>query len=62
MHGRNLIYVASMSGLLTAIEKDTGDIVWQINIGAPLGSAPVLVGGRIYVGSDDGNLYVYGRS
>ena len=50
-----------MSGLLTAIEKNTGDIVWQIAIGTPLGSTPVLVGGRIYVGSDDGNLYVYGR-
>ena len=58
--GPDLVYVASMSGVLVAIDQDTGVEQWRIDVGAPLSGSPVLVGGRIYVGSDNGNLYAYG--
>ncbi len=42
---------------LFALDRTTGDLVWQYPIGANATTEPVVVDGRIYIGADDGNLY-----
>ncbi len=33
--------------------------VWRANIGSPVESSPVVAGGVVYVGADDGKLYAF---
>ncbi|QSG13424.1 WD40/PQQ-like beta propeller repeat containing protein (plasmid) [Halapricum desulfuricans] len=44
-------------GLITALDRFTGTVKWQIETGHVIFSAPTIVGGTVYVGSHDSNLY-----
>lgn len=45
---------------LYALDRDTGDLIWQYPIGARATTEPVIVDGMIYIGAEDGNLYAIG--
>ena len=42
---------------LYAVDAGTGHDLWQYETGGPIGSAPAISDGVVYVGSDDGYLY-----
>jgi outer membrane protein assembly factor BamB len=44
--------------MLHALDLKTGKAVWTMMTRARIDSSPVIVNGRIYVGSGDGKLYV----
>ena len=44
-------------GSVTAYEAETGTLAWRAYTDGPVRFAPVVVGSRVFVGSDDGRLY-----
>ncbi len=58
---RGLIYVGSREGTLLAIAADSGDVRWEIDLGGPVSSPPVLATDgedqTLFVGTDNGELY-----
>ena len=48
------IYLASQSGMVWRISAATGEEQGKADVGCPLGTGPVLLGDRLYVGSRDG--------
>ena len=56
---RGILYVVSLNGVLTAFEAKTGKQLYQKRI-APGGytASPVASDGKIFVGNEEGFLYV----
>jgi outer membrane protein assembly factor BamB len=44
--------------MVHALDRKTGKSLWTFTTGARVDSSPVVSGGRAYVGSNDGKLYV----
>jgi outer membrane protein assembly factor BamB len=44
--------------MVHAVDMKTGKPAWTFMTRARVDSSPVVVGGRVYVGSGDGKLYV----
>jgi len=55
--GRQLFVPSMVDDSLTAYETDSGAERWRFVTDGPLRLAPVVHGGRVYFGSDDGYLY-----
>jgi outer membrane protein assembly factor BamB len=56
-----ILYVCSDNGILTAYEVATGERIYQQRISPSAGgfsASPVAAGGRIYLASEDGELFV----
>jgi outer membrane protein assembly factor BamB len=41
------------------VVANTGDPVWTHKFGTPVTASPVLIDGKMYVVSEDGEVYVY---
>jgi outer membrane protein assembly factor BamB len=58
---RGLLYVGSREGSLLALEQHTGDVVWELPLGGPVSSTPVLATiddvEQLLVGTDNGALF-----
>jgi outer membrane protein assembly factor BamB len=50
------IYLASQSGIVSRIGANNGKERAKSDAGCPLGSGPLLIGGRLIVGGSDGSL------
>ncbi|XP_064005393.1 beta-alanine-activating enzyme isoform X4 [Pogoniulus pusillus] len=53
------LYVATLGGLLLAVNPVTGNTIWKSSLGKPLFSSPHCNEHCVCVGSVDGNLYCY---
>ncbi|NXR10332.1 ACSF4 enzyme, partial [Semnornis frantzii] len=53
------LYVATLGGLLLAVNPVTGNTIWRSSLGKPLFSSPHCNEQCVCVGSVDGNLYCY---
>jgi glucose dehydrogenase len=51
------IFWGRRDGLVTALEPEKGESVWQTEVGGRVSAHPVLVGGTLYVGTADRRLY-----
>ncbi|XP_039555079.1 beta-alanine-activating enzyme isoform X2 [Passer montanus] len=56
------LYVATLGGLLLAVNPVTGNKIWKSNLGKPLFSSPHCNENYVCVGCVDGNLYCYTHS
>ncbi|XP_065490661.1 beta-alanine-activating enzyme isoform X3 [Caloenas nicobarica] len=56
------LYVATLGGLLLAVNPVTGNKIWKSFLGKPLFSSPHCNEKYVYVGCVDGNLYCYTHS
>ncbi|NXM73901.1 ACSF4 enzyme, partial [Serilophus lunatus] len=56
------LYVATLGGLLLAVNPVTGSKIWKSLLGKPLFSSPHCNENYVYVGCVDGNLYCYTHS
>ncbi|NWI56383.1 ACSF4 enzyme, partial [Calyptomena viridis] len=56
------LYVATLGGLLLAVDPVTGSKIWKSLLGKPLFSSPHCNENYICVGCVDGNLYCYTHS
>ncbi len=57
--GNDQICTIDDRGVLTAMKRDTGDLVWQERLGGDFSSSPILAGGRIYCFDEKGKGHVY---
>lgn len=56
----DVLYVVANSGVLYALDPDTGEKFWEAWAGGPiLGDTPALAAGFVYIGADDNNLYAF---
>ncbi|XP_074010354.1 beta-alanine-activating enzyme isoform X2 [Numenius arquata] len=56
------LYIATLGGLLLAVNPVTGSKIWKNFLGKPLFSSPHCNEKYVYVGCVDGNLYCYTHS
>lgn len=55
--GKRLFVPSSSEDNLTAVDTDTGAILWTFRVDGPIRTAPVAVNGKVYVAADDSYLY-----
>jgi outer membrane protein assembly factor BamB len=46
-----------MGGIVYALDAETGDFIWECEIGEEIWSAPAVNADALYIGTFDGNLY-----
>lgn len=51
------VYMAGHDGRVQAVETESGDRVWRVDLDSPLSGGPVVGEGRVLVGSLDGRLF-----
>ncbi|XP_074848915.1 beta-alanine-activating enzyme isoform X4 [Carettochelys insculpta] len=56
------LYVATLGGLLLAVNPDTGNKIWKSSCGKPLFSSPHCNEQYVCVGCVDGNVYCFSHS
>ena len=56
-----ILYVASVNGILHAIDAATGSLKWKFQAGGQVHSTPSLYAERILFGCDDGKVYAVDR-
>ncbi len=56
--GKNL-YVGGLDGIFYCLEVETGDLIWSIELGAPIFSTVAIVNDHIYVSDLGGNVYKF---
>lgn len=52
------LYVLDNGAILAAFDLETGTIVWQRSLGTLQKGSPVLADGKLYVGTENGKLYI----
>ena len=52
----SLVFVAGVDGIFTALDKKTGDVVWQRKFEWPIWTAPVVDKDMVYIGDNGGYL------
>ena len=55
--GDGMVYVASESGAVYALDRSDGQLVWKFTADAKLTGSPSIAGQTLYVGDAEGNLY-----
>jgi Ca-activated chloride channel family protein len=69
--GRNLsppavsttrLYLTSVLGDVFALDRQTGEEIWALNVGSPILSQPSLAEGKVFLGTADGFLYAFESS
>ena len=53
------VYFTTAAGRVLEVERSTGRIVWQLQIGAPAIASPVVVDGTLLQGDCSGHLYAW---
>ena len=57
--GKDLICTLDDRGVLTAMKRATGELVWQERLGGDFSTSPLLAGDRIYCFDEKGKSHVY---
>jgi outer membrane protein assembly factor BamB len=53
-----LVYMADFSGFLHCIDAKTGKQVWKHDMFAAMWSSPMLIGDKVYLGDEDGDVTI----
>jgi outer membrane protein assembly factor BamB len=59
MVGDRVYFGSSVDHQVSCLDADTGVALWRAFTNAPVRLAPTVSGGRVYVGSDDGDAYCF---
>jgi outer membrane protein assembly factor BamB len=60
-HG-DYLFSVSDSGIAACHQAASGKRIWNERLGSPVSASPILVGDRIYVSGEDGQVYVLAAS
>lgn len=60
--GEGRVYATSGYGVAAAFDATSGAQVWRVDLGTPLRGAPAVDGGRVYVLTQDNQLYALGAA
>ena len=57
---RNILYTLNSNGILTAYKADNGDRLYRARVGGggAFAASPVAADGRLYLASEDGDMFV----
>ncbi len=55
----NLLVIADLAGLVHCLDAKTGKVHWTHDTLASVWGSPLLVDGKIYIGDEDGDLFVF---
>lgn len=53
------LYLTSSLGDLIVLDRETGDRLWSLNVGAPIVSQPALAEGKVFLSTAHGDLYSF---
>lgn len=53
----NTVYAVTSEGWLFLLDASSGQKISAIKVGGPISTAPVAADGKVYITSEDGNLY-----
>ncbi len=51
------VYVASMDHVLYCLDAESGQVLWEREVGGAMAAQPILADGILYVGAFDGKVY-----
>jgi outer membrane protein assembly factor BamB len=54
-----LVYAAEFNGFLNCLDAKTGKKYWEYDLKASTWSSPFYVDGKVFMGTDDGNMFVF---
>jgi outer membrane protein assembly factor BamB len=54
-----ILFVGSCDNKIYVFNVSTGNLIWNYTTKGPVYSSPAIAKGRIFIGSDDSNLYVF---
>jgi outer membrane protein assembly factor BamB len=54
-----LLYAAELAGYLNCLDARTGQKYWEYDLKSNTWSSPLYVDGKVYMGSEDGNMFVF---
>ena len=54
-----LVYAAELDGYLHCLDAKTGKKYWEHDLKDGTWCSPYYVDGKVYIGTDDGDLYVF---
>ena len=57
-----ILYTADFSGRIFALDADTGRELWRHATDGPIWSSPLVADGKVYVGTDTGELWTFAAS
>ena len=60
MDSSGRVYVGSNDGKLYVLDAASGTVVQEFEAGGPLSASPAIAGGRLVIGSVDGQLFCLG--
>ncbi len=58
----DVVYVSELQGYLHCLDARTGQHYWQFDTKASIWGSPYYCDGKIYLGTDDGDLWIIGHS
>jgi outer membrane protein assembly factor BamB len=54
-----LVYVAELEGFVHCLDAKTGQHYWEHDVKSGIWSSPSWVDGKVYIGNEDGDVYVF---
>jgi outer membrane protein assembly factor BamB len=54
-----LVYASELDGFLHCLDAKTGQHYWEADLKASVWASPYYVDGRIYIGDDNGDLFIF---
>jgi outer membrane protein assembly factor BamB len=58
----DLCFIAEQEGILHCLDRKTGKEHWQFDMDAPTWSSPYTVDGKVFMGNDKNQLYIFEHS
>ncbi len=55
----DLVYASDLNGVLHCLDASTGKLQWEYSTDADIWSSPYYADGKVYLGNDDGVVYVF---
>jgi outer membrane protein assembly factor BamB len=53
------VYFATAAGRVLAVDRETGEVAWELQVGSPSIASPVVVDGTLIQGDCTGHLYAW---
>jgi outer membrane protein assembly factor BamB len=57
-----LLFIADFSGLLHCVDAKTGKAYWTYDMFAASWASPLIVGDKVYIGDEDGDIGIFALS
>jgi outer membrane protein assembly factor BamB len=58
----DILYAVDFSGLVHCVDAQTGKVYWTYDMLAAAWGSPLIVGGHVYIGDEDGDISVFRHS